>query len=244
MPGGDRHVFPPLELLLGSGRREQCSFSCRLSADPGMPGLRLTLQVGASSQQLPPRAEQKYRFNRGGGRGLTSRLAKREAVFPSCQDPLGLWGKAQQHSQNCWVCFPLAIDPSGVTSSPGPFTAVNHRDLFARGRHGVQNKRISGRRQPPATMAGSSLERWHTVLPEGCSRGTRSTPGCSRCRLGLLGAGRRRLFASAATLPSDAGFLPLAGLSECLSSTSALRLRRLRAAQARGERAGPRGHGT
>lgn len=46
---------PPFELLLGCGRREQRSFSCRLSADPGLPGLRLTLQVGTSSQQLPPK---------------------------------------------------------------------------------------------------------------------------------------------------------------------------------------------
>lgn len=70
MPGGDGPV-PPSELLravvpwagreLGAGEEEEeRSISCRLLANSGMPSLHSKLPL--ASQQLPPRAKQKYRF--------------------------------------------------------------------------------------------------------------------------------------------------------------------------------------
>lgn len=68
MPGGDGPI-PLSELLraivpwaggeLGAGEEEH-TISCRLLANSGMPSLRSRLLL--TSQQLPPRAKQKYRF--------------------------------------------------------------------------------------------------------------------------------------------------------------------------------------
>lgn len=62
MLGGDRPVLPSKLLspgLLGAGEEEH-SISRRLLANSGMPGLRSRLPL--TSQWLPPRAKQKYRF--------------------------------------------------------------------------------------------------------------------------------------------------------------------------------------
>lgn len=203
--GRGQEACPPrLQLLLGCGRREQRSF-CRLSADPGMPGLRLTLQVGAFSQQLPPRAEQKYRFNGAGGWVLISRVAKERAGFPLL--PRSHWDCEEKSSRIPRIVACVSHRALTPRSKPHPL------DLFAPGRS-VESKAkafLAGVRLQPPRLGGT----------RGSVRAAEPRGGPHRRHPGVLplpplGAGRRRLFAPAATLPSDAGFLPLAGFSESL----------------------------
>lgn len=138
------------------------------------------------------------------------RWQKEKAVFPpSCQDPSGTAGKK----------------PSSI---PRIVVRVSHRALTPRSNliHCAESLRSVSSRQRelenkkhfcPASMAGPS----HRELAEACGG---LTPPPPPGLLPLLGAGLKRLFAPAATLPSDAGFLPFSGFSEPLSSTSALAL--------------------
>lgn len=182
MPGGDRLV-PRLELLLGCGRREQRSFSRRLSADPGMPGLRLELRVGASSQQLPPRAKQKYRFIGAGGWGLTSRMAKGEVVFPLL--PRSHWDCREKSSSIPRIA--VCVSQRALTPRSNP--AANPQDLFALASVDSKTKPfLEGANLQPPWLAPDKVR--HPGLREGWRPHTAATPGCSRC----CARGRPRAF--------------------------------------------------
>ncbi|XP_027488165.1 collagen alpha-1(I) chain-like isoform X1 [Corapipo altera] len=119
MLGGDRHV-PPTPAPPGLGEEGAGGgFSCRLSADPGMPGLHSKLVLPASSC-LPGLSRNTGLMGEEEDGDYTSRVAKGEAGSPSCQDPTGAAGRAQQHSRHRWLRFPRGNDRSGVTSSLGP----------------------------------------------------------------------------------------------------------------------------